>query len=79
MEFVEYLYNMRPDRIYWHRNGESWYACYDDWLCLLTNASGKLESYCFDNKVEYREARTIIVEKYNLKRGKVATFNDEDE
>lgn len=79
MNFNNYLYEIAPDRLFWHRDGQTWYACYDDTLCMLTNASGTLESYCYDNKIEYREARTFMVEKYGLKRGKVLAFNDEDE
>jgi len=77
-EIAKTLYARVPDRLYWHSNREAWYACYDSELCILTNASSKLEAYCYTTKPEYRDARSKIVDEYNLRKGKVHSFNDEN-
>jgi hypothetical protein len=77
-ELEETLYAKVPDRLYWHSNREAWYACYDSELCILTNASSKLEAYCYNSKPEYRDARSAMVEAYKLRKGKVHYFDDEN-
>lgn len=73
----EYLYGQAPDRLFVHRDSETWYAFYDKALSVLTNAEGELRSFSYDTKSEYRDVRRYIVEEYNLVDTKVYKY-DED-
>ncbi|MEL0098361.1 MAG: hypothetical protein VW907_02260 [Opitutae bacterium] len=70
------LYEQAPDKLYTSRDRQTWYACYDDELCLLTNAGGELKAYCYDSKPEYRDIRSKIIEAYNLRRSKVIEYEE---
>lgn len=71
------LYESLPDRLYTAPSGEIWYACYDNSFCILTNAGGQLESFCYTNKSEYRDVRRQIVNEYRLREVRIDNY-DED-
>ena len=73
----DYLYGLAPDRLLVSHDFDVWYAFYDDELSVLSNASGTLESYSYENKSEYREVRRFIMEEYPVKETNVYTY-DED-
>lgn len=72
----ESLYEQMPDKLFIRKGTESWYAFYDDALCILTNATGMLESYCYDSKPEYRSVRRHIVNEYGLREITPVIFED---
>jgi len=75
---VEELYSQSPDRLYVSRDRNTWYACYDSQLCILTNAgSDYMRAFCYENKSDFREIRNMIVEEYGLLRERVVSFDDE--
>jgi len=77
MTLEEDLYESVPDRLYYDRSYTTWYACYDSDMCVLTNSTGSLESFCYSSKSEYRDVRRTIVEEYDLKQ--VKQIYDEDD
>lgn len=77
MTLEEDLYESVPDRLYYDRSYTTWYACYDNDMCVLTNSTGILESFCYSSKGEYRDVRRTIVEEYDLKQ--VKQIYDEDD
>lgn len=61
------LYQQVPDRLYIASSDYlTWYAVYEREMCILTNASGCLEAYCYPNKTEFRDVRRFIVQEYDL-------------
>ncbi len=77
MSTSEYLYESSPDRLLVSEEFDVWYAFYDDELSVLSNATGDLVAYSYDDKSEYREVRRFIVEEYHVRDAKVHQY-DED-
>lgn len=66
----EYLYESSPDRLLVSDEVDVWYAFYDDELSVLSNSTGELVSYSYQDKSEYREVRRFIVEEYPVQDAK---------
>jgi|TARA_R110000803_G_scaffold37598_8_gene81071 hypothetical protein len=66
----EYLYESSPDRLLVSDEVDVWYAFYDDELSVLSNSTGELVSYSYQDKSEYREVRRFIVEEYPVRDAK---------
>ena len=66
----EYLYESSPDRLLVSDEFDVWYAFYDDELSVLSNSTGELVSYSYQDKSEYREVRRFIVEEYPVRDAK---------
>lgn len=76
MTLEEELYGQMPDKLFISKGTEFWYACYDDALCILTNAEGFMQAYCYDEKPEYRSVRRHIVNEYRLREIRPVEFED---
>lgn len=62
-EMSDYLYGKDPDRLLLSENSV-WYAFYDNHKSILTNVSGDIACYTYDNKTDYREIRSYIASTY---------------
>jgi len=58
-----YLYGKDPDRIFFS-DMDVWYAFYDNHKSILTNVTGEVSCYTYDNKTDYREVRGHIASTY---------------
>jgi hypothetical protein len=75
-DLIQTLYARIPERLLVSGDGMTWYACYDNDLCILSNASGELEAFCYDDKGEYRDVRRHITENYNVRKAKVSRYDE---
>jgi hypothetical protein len=66
----EYLYGMLPNKLLVSDEFGVWYAFYNNDLSVLSNATGELLSYTYDDKSQYREVRRFITEEYAVKEAK---------
>ena len=73
---AERLYEMQPDKLYCSDKFDAWYAFYDIELCALTNASGKLDVFSYEDKAEYREVRRLILNEYGVREVVRTNFDD---